>query len=388
MPEQAQAQPAEPVATVPAEEEALPESGPPSEPSPVEPVESAVELESESGAGSSEEPATQRASDAQGSSESELAAALSEIVTIDLPQASAEDACGVPAVFTFWAGQHIDAGTVTVWNDEDSLFVRITTGGDWYLTESHLYVGLTFPDSIAPGQFPYKTDHDPAVNTYTYQVPLSWDPGTDLFILIHGVVHDTGEGGGTETAWGGDNPFEGPRWGFYIKYKIQECDEEPLPEPGIEVVKSADATEVPAGTLVNYTFVVTNIGETTLLDITVDDDHLGHIGDIVSLAPGDSETFTASAVLDETTTNTVVAAGEDEYGRVVADTDTWTVETFLPFTEPPEEEPPVSDPPAEPEAQELPFLPFTGADGRMVGLLAGLAVLFGLALRRMAVVLG
>ena len=56
--------------------------------------------------------------------------------------------------------------------------------------------------------------------------------------------------------------------------------------PAIEIVKTVDDETVPIGTTVTFTYVVTNTGDTTLYDISVDDDILGHIGDIEVLEPG------------------------------------------------------------------------------------------------------
>ena len=74
---------------------------------------------------------------------------------------------------------------------------------------------------------------------------------------------------------------------------------------------------------VTYTFVVTNTGDTTLFDISVDDDVLGHIGDIPMLSAGASQTFTASfTVGDSPVTNTATASGEDVLGETVTASDT------------------------------------------------------------------
>ena len=104
--------------------------------------------------------------------------------------------------------------------------------------------------------------------------------------------------------------------------------------PAIQVVKTSDAPNgiVAIGTLVTYTYVVTNVGDVDLFDIVVTDDKLGVVGTLEMLAVGASETFTASAVLENTTTNVVVATGEDKNGDEVSDQDALTVETFLPFT--------------------------------------------------------
>lgn len=79
--------------------------------------------------------------------------------------------------------------------------------------------------------------------------------------------------------------------------------------PAISVTKSADATSVVAGGIVGYTFVARNTGQATLLGVTMLDSHIGPVGTSFSLAPGQSETRTASAALTGDTTNTVTAQG-------------------------------------------------------------------------------
>lgn len=73
-----------------------------------------------------------------------------------------------PQVVTLWAGQNIDAGTVSVWNDGDNIYVTFETTGEWEMTETHLYVGNTDPNDLttAPGQFPYSGETE-------YVIPLS-----------------------------------------------------------------------------------------------------------------------------------------------------------------------------------------------------------------------
>ena len=60
------------------------------------------------------------------------------------------------------------------------------------------------------------------------------------------------------------------------------------PAPDIRIVKTAAPTDVRAGELVTYTFVVTNTGAAVLVDIAVTDDKLGYIGTIPRLAVGAS----------------------------------------------------------------------------------------------------
>jgi hypothetical protein len=92
--------------------------------------------------------------------------------------------------------------------------------------------------------------------------------------------------------------------------------------PGIEIVKTVDDDLVPIGTTVTYTYLVTNTGDTTLFNISVDDDILGHIGDIAELEAGDSATLTKDFVVgDVPVLNVGTVSGEDILGRSVSSTD-------------------------------------------------------------------
>jgi len=55
---------------------------------------------------------------------------------------------------TLWAGQNMDAGTVTVGINGSDLCVTFDTDSGWLMLETHVYVGLTAPTRSAPGQFP------------------------------------------------------------------------------------------------------------------------------------------------------------------------------------------------------------------------------------------
>lgn len=102
--------------------------------------------------------------------------------------------------------------------------------------------------------------------------------------------------------------------------------------PDIRVDKTASSTGGSPGDEITYTYVVTNTGDTTLFDISVDDDKLGHIGDIESLDPGESATLEATTTLpDDITelTNVVTAVGSDELGEEVSDEDEVTVSIVL-----------------------------------------------------------
>jgi uncharacterized repeat protein (TIGR01451 family) len=133
--------------------------------------------------------------------------------------------------------------------------------------------------------------------------------------------------------------------------------------PGISILKTVDEEIVPIGTTVTFTYVVTNTGDVTLFNISVDDDILGHIGDIASLDPGEDATLTKDFVVgDEIVTNIGTAVGHDILGREVSASDDATVAPIAGANPPPPNNPPTT--------------PFTGSDAGRLGLIT--MVLFGI----------
>ena len=72
-----------------------------------------------------------------------------------------------PDVFTLYADQDIDVGTVSVWDDCVDLYVKYETTGGWVMTETHLAVvansndfPMTKKGNPIPGQFPYQCCYD------------------------------------------------------------------------------------------------------------------------------------------------------------------------------------------------------------------------------------
>jgi len=174
--------------------------------------------------------------------------------------------------------------------------------------------------------------------------------------------------------------------------------------PEISIDKTVDSSSVNAGDEVVYTYVVVNEGDCTLYDVEVNDDLIGFIGKVDSLAPGASCTFTARDTLLSDTVNvgTVVAfdALGDPTGRVDASDDELVIVAAGEPEEPVEPEGPTE--PEEPtngtstsqvsqvqaEAQQVAVstqedvLPYTGID-LLLYLGMGLVLLMtGLGLRR------
>ena len=132
--------------------------------------------------------------------------------------------------------------------------------------------------------------------------------------------------------------------------------------PGISILKTVDEEVVPIGATVTFTYVVTNTGDVTLFNISVDDDIMGHIGDIASLDPGEDATLTKDFVVgDEIVTNIGTAVGHDILGREVSASDDATVAPIAGAGPPP---------------NNPPTTPFTGSDAGRLGLIT--MVLFGI----------
>ncbi len=138
------------------------------------------------------------------------------------------DPCEVTTV-TLVAGQTMNAGTVTVSNDADYIFVTYTTTNGWVLTQTHLYVGecalipVNNPGNPIPGQFPYTSAHN-NVTSYTYQIPISRIP-LELCgcIAAHAVVKKYNSANqliDTQTAWGNGVRINlsGGNWGMKFDY--------------------------------------------------------------------------------------------------------------------------------------------------------------------------
>lgn len=84
------------------------------------------------------------------------------------------------------------------------------------------------------------------------------------------------------------------------------------------------------GSDIVYEYVVSNLGVEAVNNISVDDDQLGFIGSIGSLAPGDSEILSATAFISATTTNVASVDGDGPPGSVCEADSNPVVVTVLP----------------------------------------------------------
>lgn len=132
------------------------------------------------------------------------------------------------------AGQSTQAGTVTIENDDDYIYVTYTTTNGWVLTKTHLFVGactaipVNNGGNAVPGQFPNKTNHS-NVTSYTYTLPIS-AIGANVCgcVAAHANVKKlspTGQTIGSETGWGqGDLINTQGNWAMKVPYCPIPCN--------------------------------------------------------------------------------------------------------------------------------------------------------------------
>jgi uncharacterized repeat protein (TIGR01451 family) len=127
------------------------------------------------------------------------------------------------------------------------------------------------------------------------------------------------------------------------------------PQPAIGVNKSVSPNRASVGDTVTYTYVVTNTGNVTLTNVTLNDDRLGAISlPVTTLNPGQSTTVTVTYTIqpgDLPLTNVATVAGTPPTGGSVSASDRATVR---PPGDPAPPDPPA--PPGQPAAFVAPAL--------------------------------
>ena len=128
------------------------------------------------------------------------------------------------------AGQTNPIGSVTVSISGDNMLVSYLTTGDWVIDETHVFVGdcsdIPLSGGCNPqfGLFPYTMDHIPAIQSYTYEIPLATVDSCFCFIA-HAAVSNPVTGD-EETAIGnGDYDFPGNRWGWISTICLGDSDD-------------------------------------------------------------------------------------------------------------------------------------------------------------------
>jgi hypothetical protein len=170
-----------------------------------------------------------------------------------------------PTVLPILAGKTLNVGTVTISNDLTMIHITYNiTAPNWSMTETHVALATSLSGipqangNPVPGKFPYKATHNPAVTTFTYNIPLGdWNEDTCLYVATHCALQQkvNGKVVQTQTGWTGDHGFPGKNWALYFDYCIEECGIN-LPAdpvcvtmhyPGANSYWSHDLSNVPTG---------------------------------------------------------------------------------------------------------------------------------------------
>jgi hypothetical protein len=159
------------------------------------------------------------------------------------------DLCGFPQTEPLTAGQTIPAGSMTIANDGDYLYVTYNTTDGWKIKELHLSVDcraegaectVAKSSDVAPGKFPYSAvftatgtaegGTEGLPTTYKFTIPRTALSNCECFCVFpHASVvkYTEGvEGLNSQTAWGGSiqRIVNGGKWYGGTNYCMQECD--------------------------------------------------------------------------------------------------------------------------------------------------------------------
>ncbi len=169
----------------------------------------------------------------------------------------------------FMAGQHIEAGTITIYNDFENVYVTFATKDGWQIEQTHLFIGpkeilldpandyVTQNGSPKNGHFPHQATFDPMVTEWEVKLPLldlyAMFYGEELapeyyaekaticpVVAAHAAVKKEIEPGvwQEETAWGEGEKFveENGNWSMYILgYCVKYPPYDPPTPPAYEL---------------------------------------------------------------------------------------------------------------------------------------------------------
>ena len=182
------------------------------------------------------------------------AAGLSAAATA--PASAAPAVCGTPQEVTLWAEQTKDAGTVTISNDKDNLYVDFDITAPWAMTESHVAVadtlaGIPMTNKGMPkiGNFGLQRSYAPPASSETYVIPrpdLSLDPNQEVVVAAHATLvslNSDGSVAARETGWADGSWFvDRGSWATYVSYIRQDCVVDPPVETATQTAFAKDVT--------------------------------------------------------------------------------------------------------------------------------------------------
>ena len=128
------------------------------------------------------------------------------------------------------AGQHHDAGSVTVYNDGENLIIVYSSNDDWTIDLTHLSVGNCNEDWV-----PLTGSGNPQIGQFQYTEPVSISEHEVIYVIsledlndhICFTAHAEVEGPtGGETAWAEGPSFDGNNWAMYVEALLSDCEPE------------------------------------------------------------------------------------------------------------------------------------------------------------------
>jgi hypothetical protein len=138
--------------------------------------------------------------------------------------------CGTATETAILAGQSTNVGSVTVWNDENNVYVLYEATGDYKFRNTHLYVGscsdIPVNNAGNPriGLYPYNDDHgNTGVSSFLKTIPINSLNQTSgcLCVSAHSEVIGPNF---SQTGWGqGAQINDGGSWAMKFDYCIQTC---------------------------------------------------------------------------------------------------------------------------------------------------------------------
>ncbi len=144
----------------------------------------------------------------------------------------AENPTGDLTTVRLIAGRNAEVGTVTVWNDENNLYVQYHTADGWLLASTHLAAEKNFsaipqnkPGNPKIGQFEFKTTLDPVTDLCPYAIAFTekgFQDGDVVCIAAQAEVQliRSGEAVQEEGAWGEGTSFPGRSNAMYFTHTI------------------------------------------------------------------------------------------------------------------------------------------------------------------------
>lgn len=147
------------------------------------------------------------------------------------------------------ARHRIDVGSITVCNDGENLYIRLTAVNGWLMTGTHLAIapaGDEKPhDNERPpkiGRFPRQRSYVPAIAEDIYVIPLrdaGLVPERRLAIAAHITAHNAehprdvlGQRKQTEYAGASSEAPAGRSWASYFRYTLQAHPSGPVVDGG------------------------------------------------------------------------------------------------------------------------------------------------------------